>query len=84
MLFIGLMKSKNSKDSSNIKIILVGHHLQIGKKNFGVRQIFTTVDKVNMLIDKSEGTNRVPSLYSRKQTPELPSWIMYDKQVGFT
>ncbi|CAK1580325.1 unnamed protein product [Parnassius mnemosyne] len=53
----------------------------IGKKNFGVRPIFTTIDNVNMLIDKSEDVNRVPSLYSRKQTPELPSWIMYDKHI---
>lgn len=54
---------------------------QIGKKNFGVRPIFTSIDKVNMLVDKAEGVNRVPSLYGRKQAPDLPTWIMYDKHV---
>lgn len=35
-----------------------------------------------MLVDKSEGVNRVPSLYCRKQAPDLPTWIMYDKNVS--
>lgn len=56
--------------------------LQIGKKSFGVRPIFTTIGNVNMLIDKQEGVNRVPSLYCRKQAPDLPTWIMYDKHVS--
>lgn len=34
-----------------------------------------------MLVDKADGINRVPSLYCRKQAPDLPSWIMYDKNV---
>ncbi|VVC91216.1 unnamed protein product, partial [Leptidea sinapis] len=53
----------------------------IGKKSFGVRPVFTSVDKVNMLVDKPEGVNRVPSLYCRKQMPELPTWLMYDKNI---
>ncbi|XP_026734418.1 EF-hand domain-containing family member C2-like [Trichoplusia ni] len=53
----------------------------IGRKSFGVRPIFTTIDNVNMLIDKPEGVNRVPSLYCRKQAPDLPTWIMYDKNI---
>lgn len=36
-----------------------------------------------MLIDKPEGVNRVPSLYCRKQAPDLPTWIMYDKNVSY-
>lgn len=55
--------------------------LQIGKKSFGVRPIFTSVDKVNMLVDKAADTNRVPSFYCRKQAPEQPTWLMYDKNV---
>lgn len=35
-----------------------------------------------MLIDKDEGEHKVPSIYARKQTPELPAWIMYDKNVS--
>ncbi|XP_052753488.1 EF-hand domain-containing family member C2-like isoform X2 [Galleria mellonella] len=58
-----------------------GSNPLIGKKNFGVRPIFTTIDKVNMLVDKTEGVNRVPSLYCRKQAPELPTWIIYDKHI---
>ncbi|XP_068633577.1 EF-hand domain-containing family member C2-like [Battus philenor] len=58
-----------------------GTNTLIGKTNFGVRPVFTSIDKVNMLVDKSEGTNRVPSLYARKQAPELPTWIMYDKHI---
>lgn len=58
-----------------------GTNPMIGKKNFGVRPIFTTIDNVNMLVDKAEGTNRVPSLYCRKQAPDLPAWILYDKQI---
>ncbi|CAK1551125.1 unnamed protein product [Leptosia nina] len=53
----------------------------IGKKSFGVRPVFTSIDKVNMLVDKAEGVNRVPSLYCRKQAPDLPTWIMYDKNI---
>ncbi|CAH0691886.1 unnamed protein product [Spodoptera exigua] len=34
-----------------------------------------------MLVDKQEGVNRVPSLYCRKQAPDLPTWIMYDKHI---
>ncbi|CAG9561858.1 unnamed protein product [Danaus chrysippus] len=58
-----------------------GSNPMIGKKNFGVRPIFTSIDKVNMLVDKAEGVNRVPSLYGRKQAPDLPTWIMYDKHI---
>ncbi|XP_045448004.1 EF-hand domain-containing family member C2-like [Melitaea cinxia] len=58
-----------------------GSNPLIGKKNFGVRPVFTSVDKVNMLVDKKDGVNRVPSLYCRKQAPDLPSWIMYDKNI---
>ncbi|CAG9786774.1 unnamed protein product [Diatraea saccharalis] len=32
-----------------------------------------------MLVDKADSENRVPSLYGRKQAPDLPTWIMYDK-----
>ncbi|XP_030030650.1 EF-hand domain-containing family member C2 isoform X2 [Manduca sexta] len=53
----------------------------LGKKSFGVRPVFTSIDKVNMLVDKAEGVNRVPSLYCRKQAPDLPTWIMYDKHI---
>lgn len=56
--------------------------LQLGKKNFGVRPVFASIDKVNMLVDKAEGVNKVPSMYSRKQAPDLPTWIMYDKNVS--
>ncbi|KPI95568.1 PREDICTED: EF-hand domain-containing family member C2-like [Papilio xuthus] len=58
-----------------------GSNRLIGKKGFGVRPIFTSVDKVNMLVDKAADTNRVPSFYARKQAPELPTWIMYDKNI---
>ncbi|KAF9824875.1 hypothetical protein SFRURICE_001748 [Spodoptera frugiperda] len=58
-----------------------GTNPMIGKKSFGVRPIFTTIGNVNMLIDKQEGVNRVPSLYCRKQAPDLPTWIMYDKHI---
>ncbi|XP_022814037.1 EF-hand domain-containing family member C2-like [Spodoptera litura] len=58
-----------------------GTNPMIGKKSFGVRPIFTTIGNVNMLIDKQEGGNRVPSLYCRKQAPDLPTWIMYDKHI---
>ncbi|XP_034832363.1 EF-hand domain-containing family member C2-like [Maniola hyperantus] len=58
-----------------------GTNPMIGKTNFGVRPIFTTIDKVNMLVDKPEGVNRVPSLYCRKQAPDLPTWVMYDKNI---
>ncbi|XP_049873466.1 EF-hand domain-containing family member C2-like [Pectinophora gossypiella] len=53
----------------------------IGKKSFGVRPVFTTIDGVNMLVDKAEGDNRVPSLYCRKQAADQPTWIMYDKHI---
>ncbi|XP_004932171.1 EF-hand domain-containing family member C2-like [Bombyx mandarina] len=53
----------------------------LGKKNFGVRPVFASIDKVNMLVDKAEGVNKVPSMYSRKQAPDLPTWIMYDKNI---
>ncbi|RVE49350.1 hypothetical protein evm_005965 [Chilo suppressalis] len=59
-----------------------GSNPLIGKKNFGVRPVFTSIDKVNMLVDKTETVNRVPSLYGRKQAPDLPTWIMYDKHVS--
>ncbi|XP_045498047.1 EF-hand domain-containing family member C2-like [Colias croceus] len=58
-----------------------GTNPMIGKKNFGVRPVFTTIGKVNMLVDKAEAGNRVPSLYCRKQAPDLPTWIMYDKNI---
>ncbi|XP_072948827.1 EF-hand domain-containing family member C2-like [Epargyreus clarus] len=58
-----------------------GTNPMIGKKSFGVRPIFTSIDKVNMLVDKPEGINRVPSLYCRKQAPDLPTWIMFDKNI---
>lgn len=58
-----------------------GSNPLIGKKSFGVRPVFTSIDKVNMLVDKSESGNRVPSLYCRKQAPDLPTWIMYDKHI---
>ncbi|XP_046966018.1 EF-hand domain-containing family member C2-like [Vanessa cardui] len=58
-----------------------GSNPLIGKKSFGVRPIFTSIDKVNMLVDKAEGVNRIPSLYCRKQAPDLPTWIMYDKNI---
>ncbi|RVE45367.1 hypothetical protein evm_009996 [Chilo suppressalis] len=58
-----------------------GSNPLIGKKNFGVRPVFTSIDKVNMLVDKTETVNRVPSLYGRKQAPDLPTWIMYDKHI---
>ncbi|XP_039752829.1 EF-hand domain-containing family member C2-like [Pararge aegeria] len=58
-----------------------GTNPMIGKTNFGVRPIFTSIDKVNMLVDKPESVNRVPSLYCRKQAPDLPTWIMYDKNI---
>ncbi|CAH0715499.1 unnamed protein product, partial [Brenthis ino] len=58
-----------------------GTNPMIGKTSFGVRPIFTSIDKVNMLVDKAEGVNRVPSLYCRKQAPDLPTWIMYDKHI---
>ncbi|CAB3220752.1 unnamed protein product [Arctia plantaginis] len=53
----------------------------IGKTSFGVRPVFTSIDKVNMLVDKAEGVNRVPSLYCRKQAPDLPTWLMFDKNI---
>ncbi|KOB73422.1 EF-hand domain-containing family member C2, partial [Operophtera brumata] len=53
----------------------------VGKKNFGVRPVFARVGGVNMLVDKAESGNRVPSLYCRKQAPDLPSWIMFDKNI---
>ncbi|XP_059052304.1 EF-hand domain-containing family member C2-like isoform X2 [Achroia grisella] len=34
-----------------------------------------------MLVDKQDNLNRVPSLYCRKQAPDLPTWIMYDKHI---
>ncbi|KAI8436844.1 hypothetical protein MSG28_010298 [Choristoneura fumiferana] len=55
--------------------------MTIGKTKFGVRPVFTAIDRVNMLVDKTEGENRVPSLYCRKQAPDLPTWIMYDKHI---
>ncbi|KAL4715967.1 hypothetical protein ACJJTC_013267 [Scirpophaga incertulas] len=58
-----------------------GSNPLIGKKNFGVRPVFTSIDNVNMLVDKAELNNRVPSLYCRKQAPDLPTWIMYDKHI---
>ncbi|XP_075977828.1 EF-hand domain-containing family member C2-like [Anticarsia gemmatalis] len=58
-----------------------GTNPMIGKTSFGVRPVFTSIDRVNMLVDKDEGVNRVPSLYCRKQAPELPTWIMYDKHI---
>ncbi|XP_028169092.1 EF-hand domain-containing family member C2-like [Ostrinia furnacalis] len=58
-----------------------GSNPLIGKKSFGVRPVFTSIDRVNMLVDKTEGENRVPSLYCRKQAPDLPTWIMYDKHI---
>ncbi|KAM3965215.1 EF-hand domain-containing family member C2 [Aphomia sociella] len=58
-----------------------GSNPLLGKKNFGIRPVFTSIDKVNMLVDKTEGVNRVPSLYCRKQAPDLPTWIMYDKHI---
>ncbi|XP_041979568.1 EF-hand domain-containing family member C2-like [Aricia agestis] len=53
----------------------------IGRKNFGLRPVFTSVDKVNMLVDKSEGVGREPALYARRQAPDLPAWILYDKHI---
>ncbi|XP_063536480.1 EF-hand domain-containing family member C2-like [Cydia strobilella] len=53
----------------------------IGRTKFGVRPVFTSIDKVNMLVDKATEENIVPSLYSRKQAPELPTWLMYDKNI---
>ncbi|XP_060803247.1 EF-hand domain-containing family member C2 [Amyelois transitella] len=58
-----------------------GTNTLIGKKSFGVRPVFTSIDKVNMLVDKAEEGNRVPSIYCRKQAPDLPTWIMYDKHI---
>ncbi|KPI95569.1 EF-hand domain-containing family member C2 [Papilio xuthus] len=58
-----------------------GRNTLIGKKSFGVRPIFTTINKINMLVDKPPDSDRVPSLYARKQGPELPAWVTYDKQV---
>ncbi|GBP85145.1 EF-hand domain-containing family member C2 [Eumeta japonica] len=34
-----------------------------------------------MLVDKAVNPNYVPSLYCRKMGPELPTWIIYDKQI---
>ncbi|XP_026327442.1 EF-hand domain-containing family member C2-like [Hyposmocoma kahamanoa] len=58
-----------------------GTNPMIGKKNFGVRPIFNSIDGVNMLVDKAEEGNRVPSLYARKQSSDMPSWIVLDKQI---
>ncbi|XP_013145374.1 PREDICTED: EF-hand domain-containing family member C2-like isoform X1 [Papilio polytes] len=58
-----------------------GRNPLIGKKSFGVRPIFTTINKINMLVDKAPDSDRVPSLYARKQGPELPAWVTYDKQI---
>ncbi|KAJ2949147.1 hypothetical protein O0L34_g6087 [Tuta absoluta] len=58
-----------------------GTNPMLGKKSFGVRPIFTTIDGINMLIDKAEDGNRVPSLYCRRQAADLPTWIIYDKNI---
>ncbi|KAG7308595.1 hypothetical protein JYU34_005814 [Plutella xylostella] len=58
-----------------------GSNPMIGRKHFGLRPIFTSLNKVNMLVDKGEDYDRAPSVYGRKQAPELPAWIVYDKSI---
>lgn len=66
----------------NLKSLLFNNFaIKIGKKSFGVRPIFTSIEGVNMLVDKAADENRVPSLYARKQASDMPSWIVLDKQV---